>query len=58
MRLWYIFLQKNIGQQFKRESQYRDLPPIFRIKPPKSTNVLEQLDGASGLCELFTPTDD
>lgn len=58
MRLWYISLQKNIGQQFKRESQYRDLPPIFRIKPPKSTNVLEEREGASGLCELFTPTDD
>lgn len=54
----YIKLQKNLGQQFKRETQYKDLPPIFRIRPPKSTSVLEQRDGASGLCELFNPTDD
>ncbi|XP_065943324.1 exportin-5 [Magallana gigas] len=49
---------KNLGQQFKKESQYKDLPPIFRIRPPKSTSVLEQREGASGLCELFNPTDD
>lgn len=54
----YIKLQKNLGQQFKKESQYKDLPPIFRIRPPKSTSVLEQREGASGLCELFNPTDD
>lgn len=54
----YIKLQKNLGQQFKRETQYKDLPPIFRIRPPKSTSVLEQREGASGLCELFNPTDD
>ncbi|XP_056022649.1 exportin-5-like [Ostrea edulis] len=49
---------KNVGEQFKRESQYRDLPPIFRIKPPKSAGVLEQREGTSGLCELFNPSDD
>ncbi|XP_061183399.1 exportin-5-like [Saccostrea echinata] len=49
---------KSVGEEFKRETQYKDLPPIFRIKPPKSSGVLEQQEESSGLCELFSPSDD
>ena len=47
-------LQKSIGQQFKRETHYNKLPPIFRIKPPKE-DIMTKPEG-TGLCELFKPS--
>ncbi|KAL5008996.1 hypothetical protein ScPMuIL_014577 [Solemya velum] len=45
---------KNIGQQFKREVHYKNLPPMFKMKQkPPSLDEIETKD--IGLCDLFKP---
>ncbi|KAK3092966.1 hypothetical protein FSP39_009455 [Pinctada imbricata] len=53
-RLVSEVIGKSIGQQFKREAQYRNLPPIFRIRPPKEDIMKKQED--TGLWSLFNPS--
>ncbi|XP_033734576.1 exportin-5-like [Pecten maximus] len=46
---------KSVGQQFKREAQYKNLPPIFTIKPKQPS--VDEIDSKDlGLCSLFKPT--
>ncbi|XP_021379972.1 exportin-5-like [Mizuhopecten yessoensis] len=45
---------KSVGQQFKREAQYKNLPPIYTIRS-KQPSVDEVEPHTMGLCDLFKP---
>ncbi|XP_046567749.1 LOW QUALITY PROTEIN: exportin-5-like [Haliotis rubra] len=45
---------KNIGQQFKREVHYQNLPPMFRHRH-KNPSVDDVEKSDIGLCQLFKP---
>ena len=54
---WFFFFQKDLGQMFKREVHYKNLPPIFVRRPRKlRVDVVEEDD--NNLCSLFRADDD
>ena len=55
--LFLFFFQKDLGQMFKREVHYKNLPPIFVRRPRKlRVEVVEEDDNS--LCSLFRADDD
>lgn len=56
MNLFVFLIQKSIGQQFKREASYKNLPPMFvRRSRKNAVDVIET--GDDSLCSLFAGDD-
>ena len=53
--VYSFHLQKNIGQQFKKEMQIKDLPPMMKRIREKMPPLDESESKDIGLCKLFVP---
>ncbi|ESO90188.1 hypothetical protein LOTGIDRAFT_192362 [Lottia gigantea] len=56
--LVFEIIGKNVGQQFKREEQYKNLPSLFKPHRRKADSLLNNDSKDIGICSLFHPNND